>query len=178
MPAWRPDAMFGQMGSGASTHTWSTGWQGLERRWPIGDSLSLTGFWEISLGRWYAETNWRHSDLTWTTQFSTIPSVRLAETWRPRWYAEFGVGPSLLLPLYITRERTFSTQFNFRDAPSLGRLVGAHGQHDFSVRVHHIERRRGAAEPRRVAVCDALHVAFWTRCTDAGVRAAACSGGV
>jgi len=146
-PAWRPDAMFGQMGSGASTHTWSTGWQwDWKRRWPVGDSLSLTGFWEISVGRWYAETNWRHSDLTWTTQFSTIPSVRLAEGWRPRWYAEFGVGPSLLLPLYVTRERTFSTEFNFETHLALGRLVGAHGQHDFSVRVDHYSNA-GLAQP-------------------------------
>jgi Lipid A 3-O-deacylase (PagL) len=91
-------------------------------------------------------TNWRHSDLTWTTQFSTTPSLRLAEGWRPRWYAEFGVGPSLLLPLYVTRERTFSTEFNFETHLALGRLVGAHGQHDFSVRVDHYSNA-GLAQP-------------------------------
>jgi len=136
--SWRPDAMFAQTSSGSSTHAWSAGWQwDWQRRWQIGPSFSLTGYWELSMGRWYAENNWHDSERVWTTQLSTIPSVRLASAWRPTWYADFGVGPSVLLPLYISRERTFSTEFNFQTHLAFGRLIGAHGQHDFAVRVDH-----------------------------------------
>jgi len=137
-PAWRPDAMFAQLGSGASTHAWSTGWQwDWKSHWQLAESLSLTGYWELSLGRWYAENSWHHSERVWTTQIATIPAVRLTDAWQPDWYADFGVGPSLLVPLYITRERTFSTEFNFQTHLAIGRTLGMRGQHDLSVRIDH-----------------------------------------
>jgi hypothetical protein len=42
------------------------------------------------------------------------------------------------LPVYVDRERTFSTQFNFQTQLAAGRLLGAHRQHDLAVCIAHI----------------------------------------
>ncbi len=53
------------------------------------------------------------------------------------WFAEGGLGVSVMNQLYRTRDRAFSTTFQFTEALGVGRSFGAQGAHEVSLRVQH-----------------------------------------
>jgi hypothetical protein len=57
-----------------------------------------------------------------------------------------GVGPALVFPMYVSRERTFSTTFNFDDYVAVGVQLGSRNQHDLSIGFNHISNA-GLSEP-------------------------------
>lgn len=136
---WRPDAAFTQLGKGDSTEAWSAGAQwDWQSDWRFGRSLLLRGRWEVALGRWRAEIGDRDIAWAWITQLSAVPNLRLSSADSVGgWYAEAGIGPSLLLPIYRSRERRFSTKFNFQDHLSVGYVWGRRGEHDLGLRIDH-----------------------------------------
>ena len=65
-------------------------------------------------------------------------------TWRYRfdegrspWFAEAGVGASVLDGHYETSTRRFSTRFQFTEVLGVGRSFGARGAHEVSLRLQH-----------------------------------------
>ncbi len=136
--SWLPDAMFTQIGKGTSTESWSAGLQWhWNREWQWGQSLMLRGRWELALGRWRVELGEQSRDWAWITELSAAPSLRLSDATQTGWYGELGVGPSLLLPVYRSQDRRFSTQFNFQSHLSAGYVWGTRGEHDVGLRVEH-----------------------------------------
>ena len=134
---WQPDAVFSQVGAGAATDAWSVGGQWHWRRgWLLRESLVLRGRWEFAFGRWRADLD-KGDDQTWVTQLSAVPTLRLSRLSGRGWYAELGSGPSLVMPVFRSRDRKFSTEFNFQSHLAVGYVLGEYGQHDFGVRIEH-----------------------------------------
>ena len=134
--SWRPDAVFSQLGAGSATDSWSVGGQWHWRRaWLIRDSLLLRGRWDLAVGRWRAEGS--DGDDDWVTQLSAVPTLRLSGLSGRGWYAELGSGPSMLMPVFHSRELSFSTEFNFESHLAIGRTLGGRGEHDLGLRIEH-----------------------------------------
>lgn len=108
-------------------------WDGSPRRWR---GVRLSGYFELDLGRWHAEQDGRRSH-AWVSQISVVPVLRLSgDGWRG-WYVEAGVGPSLLTPLYESKDKRFSTRFQFRDHLAVGRRFGESLRHEVALRLEH-----------------------------------------
>jgi lipid A 3-O-deacylase len=134
---WRPDVLFVQAGAASDTHavvfgaTWPWAWQ---RQFRGG---TVAGYWEASFGRWSTTRDDVRSS-AWVTQAGVTPVVR----WRPQswggdWYVEGGIGANVLLPIYRSHDKRFSTAFNFGDHVAIGRRFGAAHEHELSLRVQH-----------------------------------------
>lgn len=73
-----------------------------------------------------------------TTQVGITPVVRLFPSGGAHaWFVEAGIGGNLLMPLYRTRARQFSTVFNFGDHFGLGRVLGYDGNSEIALRIEH-----------------------------------------
>ncbi len=111
--------------------TWDWPWH---RDYALG---RLSGYWEMSFGRW--DTNHPALDgSTWVTQFGVTPVLRLQpESWGGRWFIEAGIGANLLLPVYRSSDKRFSTTFNFGDHLAVGRRFGQRAEHEIALRLQH-----------------------------------------
>lgn len=135
---WQPDGVFSQVGTGSATDAWSVGGQWHWRRaWALHDSLILRGRWEIAVGRWRADLEHGRRDESWVTQLSVVPTLRLTGLRGRGWYGEIGSGPAMLMPVFHSRNRSFSTEFNFQSHLALGYTLGPAGQHDVGLRIEH-----------------------------------------
>lgn len=132
---WRPSTVFVQYGVAEDAQMAALGlaW---DWRWQY-DVLGgqLLGYWEASFGRWNADNGGGAHG--WFTQVGLTPVLRYQFGPRGRWFAEAGIGANLLLPLYQTEAKRFSTTFNFGDHLALGRRFGIGGQHSLSLRFQH-----------------------------------------
>jgi len=135
-----PSTLFLQAGTaGSETQTYSAGaaWDwGWHRQSALG---RLSGYSEISFGRWITDVGSGGS--AWETQLGITPVVRLQamhhDNWLHDWFAEIGVGANVILPIYRSKEKRFSTTFNFGDHFAIGRQFGAHQQHELALRIQH-----------------------------------------
>jgi lipid A 3-O-deacylase len=74
----------------------------------------------------------------WVTQAGVTPVVRWhPPSWGGDWYVEGGIGANLLLPIYRSRDKRFSTAFNFGDHIAIGRRFGPSRQHEMALRIQH-----------------------------------------
>jgi lipid A 3-O-deacylase len=131
-----PATLFLQAGSaGRKTQmyvagaTWDWGWH---RQFSHG---AMHGYWEVSFGRWVTDVGGGSS--AWETQVGLTPVLR----WQPKsahnWFAEIGIGANLILPIYRSADKRFSTTFNFGDHLAIGRQFGAHHRHELALRLQH-----------------------------------------
>jgi lipid A 3-O-deacylase len=130
-----PTGVFVQAGRASETTTLTLGLQwDWKRSWRLGERSRLSGYNEISLGHWQAD----NGGSAVVTQIGFTPTFR----WWPAggtngWFGELGVGLNLLTPIYRTREKSFSTAFNFGDHLAVGyRPESMHGW-EWSLRVQH-----------------------------------------
>jgi lipid A 3-O-deacylase len=126
-------APHGEMGSTNSatvgmTFPWSP-------RQPVQEG-ALTTYWDVFLSNWHAPAlgNGPHD-------YAQIGAIY---TWRYRfdhgsspWFAEGGVGGSVMDHVYKTPDRSFSTAFQFTEVLGVGRSFGEHGEHELSLRLQH-----------------------------------------
>ncbi len=63
-----------------------------------------------------------------------------------RWFVEGGIGANLLLPIYQSESKRFSTSFNFGDHLAIGRIFGKDGGHEIALRFQHFSNA-GIREP-------------------------------
>jgi lipid A 3-O-deacylase len=133
-----PSRLFVQAGAAEQSQmlvfgaVWDWRWQK-----PLSSGL-LTGYWEVSFGRWSSQADPSGSSFAWVTQLGVTPVLR----WYPgaetaRWFVEAGVGANVLAPIYRSRNKRFSTEFNFGDHLAVGWHMGAGHQHEISLRVQH-----------------------------------------
>jgi lipid A 3-O-deacylase len=141
-----PNAAFVEAGTWGSTHEVAAGliWD-WERRWPVG-SGSLTGYWEASLSEWsYPSMDGRRSATL--GQVGLIPVFRYRFSDEPAtWFAEVGIGVTLMTTVYETQRKRFSTAFNFGDHIAIGRSFGESGRHELALRLEHFSNA-GISEP-------------------------------
>ena len=145
----KPSTLFLQAGTaGSETQTYAAGatWD-----WPWRHSTTfgtLSGYSEMSFGRWITDVG--DGGSAWETQLGITPVVRLqsfnSDGWTRHWFAEIGIGANVILPIYRSKEKRFSTTFNFGDHFAIGRQFGAQHQHELALRVQHFSNG-GIDEP-------------------------------
>lgn len=119
--------------------TWDWSWR---RDTRIG---RLGGYWEASFGRWNSDGP--QGGHAWVTQVGLTPVLRLyPESWGGRWFVEGGIGANLLLPIYRSSTKRFSTAFNFGDHVAVGRRFGQGARHELALRFQHFSNA-GIREP-------------------------------
>jgi lipid A 3-O-deacylase len=133
-----PDQFFVQAGKAEDATALGAGliWQSGGGRFLGEGYVSL--YWEVSLGRWSAEQadGSRHS--SWVTQLGVTPVLRwTVGSESHRWFIEGGIGANLLLPVYRSREKRFSTSFNFGDHLGVGLQFGEGDRHEVVLRFQH-----------------------------------------
>jgi hypothetical protein len=138
LDALTPSALFAQAGFAKDARayvvgaTWNWAWTA-DLGWG-----TATGYWESSLGRWKGQADPEGHTTALVTQFGLTPVVRVHPSKRsPPWFIEAGIGANLLFPVYRSRDKSFSTTFNFGDHLALGRTFGARDEHELALRVQH-----------------------------------------
>jgi lipid A 3-O-deacylase len=139
---WAASALFVQPGVAARAHMlvfggiWDWRWQ---RPFAGG---TLTGYSELSFGRWSSRSENSADNAgrasTWVTQFGVTPVFR----WHPQtpgasWFLEAGIGANVLAPVYRSGDKRFSTTFNFGDHLAVGWAFGAQRRHELVLRLQH-----------------------------------------
>src|SRR5688500_7024086 len=105
----------------------ATQWRWRKER-PLDERWRLNGYWEVSVGAW-------ENDDESPADFAVTPVFRFDRTGRARVpYVEAAIGFHIL-SRHISRERQFSTNFQFGDHLGVGIRSG---KADFGVRVQHI----------------------------------------
>lgn len=98
----------------------------------------LSGYWEASLGRWSSELDDGQRSNAWVTQLGMTPVLRWqSRAWGGRGFVELGIGANLLLPIYRSGDKSFSTAFNFGDHVAVGWRFGARQRHEVALRLEH-----------------------------------------
>lgn len=136
--SWWPDQAFAQAGIArdAQAAVFGAAWRWRWRRDLWGGEV--TGYWEASFGRWRGEPDDGQRSSAWVTQVGATPVLR----WHPggdrhSWFVEAGIGGNVLLPIYRSRDKRFSTTFNFGDHVAVGWPVGADGAQEVVLRLQH-----------------------------------------
>lgn len=133
-----PSAVYAQAGAAVRAHTlvfgavWDWSWLHHSALGPV------TGYWELSFGRWASRGSPGGRSSAWVTQLGVTPVLR----WYPGAagsgaFVEAGIGANLLAPLYRSHDKRFSTTFNFGDHLAVGWRLGPAQRHEFSLRVQH-----------------------------------------
>jgi lipid A 3-O-deacylase len=136
-PLWMPDKVFAQIGTAADARMAAVGaaWEVPALRGFVEGNSS--GYVEASIGRWVADVNDGARSSAWVTQAGITPVLR----WHPfdnaRWFTEAGIGVNVLAPLYRSRDKRFSTAFNFGDHVGIGMQLGEDHQQELSLRLQH-----------------------------------------
>jgi len=113
---------------------------GMVLPWAPGQAVQqgpLTRYWDVFLSQWSApglNNDGRRS----YTQIGAIYTLRyrFGDGGSP-WFAEGGVGATLMDRIYRTPDRSFSTAFQFTEVLGIGRSFGEKGAHEVSLRVQH-----------------------------------------
>lgn len=105
---------------------------------PLASGGFVTGYWEASFGRWSSDVDDGSRANAWVTQLGVTPVLRwYPHRWGERGFVEAGIGANLLLPIYRSRDKRFSTSFNFGDHVALGWRFGTQRAHEVSLRLQH-----------------------------------------
>ena len=133
----RPSFGFVQAGSAEGTRTLTAGlgWD-LPYRWRLGRG-ELSSYLQASYAYWQIQSADR-AGLSHLSQLALIPVLR----YRPAdgaspWFFETGLGLTATSSLYRTRQKSFSTSFNFSTHLAIGRSFGEQRQHEMALRVEH-----------------------------------------
>ena len=99
----------------------------------------LTGYWDVSFGRWASDrVDGDSNSHAWVTQLGFTPVLRLYPGRNGAgWYVEGGIGANMLVPVYRTEDKRFSTKFNFGDHLAVGWTFGERAEHELAVRIQH-----------------------------------------
>lgn len=136
-----PSAVYAQAGAAVRAHTlvfgavWDWSWLYHAERGAV------TGYWELSFGRWASRGTPGGRSSAWVTQLGVTPVLR----WYPAApgtagsgaFVEAGIGANLLAPLYRSHDKRFSTTFNFGDHLAVGWRLGPAQRQEVSLRVQH-----------------------------------------
>ncbi len=145
-PPWMPDQLFVRHGVARDARATVLGakWD-LPWRLHWGERGVLSAYVEAAAGHWTSDTAGVRASAV-STQAGLTPVFRYSFSGDHGWYVEGGVGVNVITPVYRSREKQFSTAFNFGDHAALGwRSAGARAW-DWSLRVQHFSNA-GIARP-------------------------------
>ena len=94
----------------------------------------MSGYSELTFAHWRVDPgggNRSHH------QIGLNPTFRWYRQRDSRWFVDLGAGFNVITPLYRTRDKRFSTEFNFGDHFGLGLELGRARSHELSVRIEH-----------------------------------------
>lgn len=140
-----PAAVFVQDGVAEHAHesVFGASWNAHWRR--DLDCCVLTSYVEASLGRWSSEG--RDASNVWFTQIGITPVLRVQpRAWKSGWYVEGDIGVNLIAPICHSRDKRFSTTFNFGDHLAVGLQFCERKQHEIALRLQHFSNG-GIREP-------------------------------
>ena len=133
----RPAGYFVQAGSGDG-RVWSAA-AGMTWPWAWKASLLGTevgGLTEAYVSHWNAPSQRGRRGFT---QIGLVPIFRFRlEQGRSPWYAEAGVGVSAMDHHFVTRDKQFTTSFNFVDVVGVGRSFGTAHSQEIGLRLQHV----------------------------------------
>lgn len=115
----KPDGFVMQLGRAKETTTATIGlkWD-WHRSWRLGRRTWVTGYNELSIGHWRADSGGGEAIVT---QVGLTPTLRFWPSGEERgWFYEGAIGINVLTPVYRTRQKRFSTAFNFGDHIAVG----------------------------------------------------------
>lgn len=97
----------------------------------------FTRYWDVFLSQWNAPPLEAGGHRNYT-QIGAIYTLRyrFGEGSSP-WFAEGGVGGTVMDHIYRTSDRSFSTAFQFTEVLGIGRSFGERGEHEVALRVQH-----------------------------------------
>lgn len=99
----------------------------------------LTGHWDAHIAHWRVSAGAAGPDRRQWTQLAVVPTLRLRfDGGRSPWFMEGGIGLSWLNGKFETREKKFSTRFNFTDHLGVGMNFGERWQHELMLAVRHV----------------------------------------
>lgn len=111
--------------------TWDWNWI---KQW---SGLTATGYFEADIGRWITNQGGVRGS-AWATQVGLTPVVRFRPSGAARnWFGEIGIGANVILPIFRSEEKRFSTEFNFGDHLAVGRQFGKQGRQEIALRLQH-----------------------------------------
>jgi hypothetical protein len=119
---------------------WDLPWR---RAW--GRRGMLTAHAEFALGHWRADAAGERSSSV-STQVGLTPVLRYTFDGAAGWFVEAGVGANLIAPVYRSKDKGFSTAFNFGDHVGLGWRSSARPDWAWTLRVQHFSNA-GIARP-------------------------------
>lgn len=121
---------------GARTDAWAVGavfpwsWNAL------GATNGRSFAWELFASHWRAPS--LEAGRRDYVQLGAVATLRYRfDSGNSPWFAEAGIGATVMNSLYRTPDRQFSTAFQFTEVLGLGRTFGTHGEHELSVRLQH-----------------------------------------
>ena len=98
---------------------------------------TFSGFADASFGRWKTDTGDTQAS-AWATQLGLTPVLRLhPAVFKNRLFVEAGIGANVILPIYRSRDKRFSTEFNFGDHIAVGTTWGQRTRHEIALRLQH-----------------------------------------
>jgi lipid A 3-O-deacylase len=123
----------GDVGMAGAGVQWPWAWR---RAWAGGE---LTGHWDASVAQWRVPLGTAAPGRRHWTQLALVPTLR----WRggggwSAWFLEGGIGLSVMDGHYATRQKTFSTRFNFTDHLGVGLNWGERRQHELMLALRHV----------------------------------------
>ena len=96
----------------------------------------LTATTEAYLSHWSARGSAEHASFT---QLGLLPVLRYRfGQGSSDWFAQAGVGISVMDVMYRTADKQFSTHFNFASVAAVGRSFGPERRHELSLRLFHV----------------------------------------
>jgi len=132
----RPSSLFAQLGVAEHGHegtfgaTWDLPWR------HDFDCCVATGYVEAAIGRWSG--NGDNASSVWFTQVGLTPVLRLQpRSWPQGLFAEAGIGANVIVPIYHSDNKHFSTAFNFGDHLAIGRQFGEDRKQEVALRLQH-----------------------------------------
>jgi hypothetical protein len=131
-----PDAVFAQLGRASETTTITAGAQwNWNRRRHLGACALVTAYGELALGHWRADRGGGHAIVT---QVGFTPVLRCWPSGSTTgWFVEGAIGVNALTPIYRTRDKRFSTAFNFGDHIALGYRMPQGRHWEWLLRLQH-----------------------------------------
>ncbi len=91
----------------------------LPRRWNWAGHGAVSTHAEFALGHWRADTDGERAFAV-VTQIGLTPVVRYSFRHDGGWFIEGGIGANVIAPLYRSRDKRFSSAFNFGDHVGVG----------------------------------------------------------
>jgi len=142
---WRPDGAFAS--AGFAGHGTESVTAGLQWAW---DWRGTLGYAEATAITEAYVSEWRSRSTRGTEHFTQVGLVPIARL-RPSggaspWFFEIGVGGSMMNDLYRSRDKQFSTRFNFMDVIGIGHSFGARREQELGLRITH-NSNAGIKEP-------------------------------